>query len=189
MREAVLTASPGSDARELDDLERAFQAFLAEGTGSVLRVARRLMGDEEAARDLSQDALLKAHQRLATFRGEASLKTWVIRITVNEGLKRLRRRRLKDRVTGWLRAGQAPPAGYGLARPASPEREAGLREQMEILVRVMDQLPARQRTVLVLRYLEGLGIEEIAEVLGVGPGTVKTHLVRAVRRVREASKA
>ena len=48
----------------------------------------------------------------------------------------------------------------------------------------MDQLPPRQRTVIVLRYLEGLSIAEVAEVMGVGPGTVKTHLVRAVRKVR-----
>ncbi len=184
-----MTASPGALTREqtLADLERAFEVFLAEESGAVLRVARRLMGDEEAARDLSQDALLKAHQRLDSFRGEASLKTWVIRIAVNEGLKRLRRRRLKDRVTGWMRSGQAT-AGYGLARAASPEQEAGLREQMETLDRVLDQLPARQRTALVLRYIEGMGIEEIAGVLGVGPGTVKTHLVRAIRRVREAWK-
>lgn len=56
---------------------------------------------------------------------------------------------------------------------------------MEVLERALVELPARQRTVLVLRYLEGMGVDEIAGVLGIGPGTVKTHLVRAVRRVRE----
>ena len=183
-----MTASPGAQAvasQVKSDREQAFAVFLSEQAGSVLRVARRLLGDEEAARDLAQDALLKAHQSLHTFRGEASLKTWVIRIAVNEGLKRLRRRRLKDRVTGWLRAGQSPDAGYGLSRPVNPEQAAGVREQMEVLERALGELPARQRTVLVLRYLEGMGVDEIAEVLGIGPGTVKTHLVRAVRRVRE----
>jgi RNA polymerase sigma-70 factor (ECF subfamily) len=194
MREATLTAGPADAADAADAVDavdgeqrRGFEAFVARETPAVLRLARRLLGDEEAARDLAQDALLRAHQRLASFRGESSLKTWVLRITVNEGLKRLRRRRLKERVSGWLRPQGAPrPPGYGLQRTSDPEHQAGLHEQAAVLARALDDLPARQRTVLVLRYLEGRSVAEIAEALGVGPGTVKTHLVRAVRRVRRA---
>lgn len=188
MREATLTASPADAADAVASEQRQdFEAFVARETPAVLRLARRLLGDEEAARDLAQDALLRAHQRLASFRGESSLKTWVMRITVNEGLKRLRRRRLKERVSGWLRPqGAQRPPGYGLQRATSPEHQAGLHEQAAVLARALDDLPARQRSVLVLRYLEGRSVAEIAEALGVGPGTVKTHLVRAVRRVRAA---
>lgn len=170
------------------DTKQDFERFLQEEAGTVLRVARRLLGDEEEARDLAQDALLKAHQNLDRFRAESSLKTWVMRITVNEGLKRIRRRRLKDKVAGWFKSGASGAAGasYGLARAMSPEKMAGLAEQIEVLARVLDRLPAQQRAVLVLRYMEGLGIREIAETLGIGPGTVKTHLVRAVRKVRSA---
>ena len=190
MHEALLTSQPMArpEAPQRVDTKLEFDKFLVEEAGTVLRVARRLLGDEEEARDLAQDALLKAHQSLARFRGESSLKTWVMRITVNEGLKRIRRRRLKDKVASWFRSGASGAAGasYGLARAMSPEKIAGLAEQVEILARVLDRLPAQQRAVLVLRYMEGLGIREIAETLGVGPGTVKTHLVRAVRRVRSA---
>jgi RNA polymerase sigma-70 factor (ECF subfamily) len=191
MQEAILTEPEpvplfASRTGSQGEHAQAFERFLATEADSVLRLARRLLGDEEAARDLAQDALLRAHRALAGFRGQSSLKTWVLRITVNEGLKRIRRRKLKDLVTGWFGAGagqQAPP-GYGLTRADNPERLAGLHQQAQALAAALDSLPARQRAVLVLRYLEGMGLDEIAATMGIGPGTVKTHLVRAVRRVR-----
>jgi len=195
MQAAIMTSTqtaniPETQAMQARGPARAFEEFLAAETGLVLRVARRLTGDPEEARDLAQDALLKAHQNLEGFRWDCSLKTWVLRITVNEGIKRLRRRRLKERVTGWFSSGSGSqaPAGYGLARAPSPEKSAGLRQQARTLERALSKLPARQRTVLVLRYLEGMGVGEIAETMGVGPGTVKTHLVRALRRVRAGWK-
>ncbi len=183
-----MTSTQAAKASETKSTQaaRAFEDFLAAETGLVLRIARRLMGDPEKAKDLAQDALLKAHQNLEGFRWDCSLKTWVLRITVNEGIKRLRRRRLKQRVTGWISSdsGSQAPAGYGLSRAPSPEKVAGLRQQVRMLDGVLSKLPARQRTVLVLRYLEGMSVAQIAETIGVGPGTVKTHLVRGLRRVR-----
>ncbi len=189
MREATLTQAAettglGSSFSGVTVDE--FKEFLRTDTSTVIGFARRLMGDDESGRDLAQDALIKAFRHLDSFRGEASLKTWVIRITVNEGLKRLRRRRLKEKVAGWFVSGQDNhrPLGYGLRRSKTPEQEAGLSEQARFLDEALQSLPDRQRTVVLLRYVEGMSVAEIAQATGVGQGTVKTHLARALRKIR-----
>jgi RNA polymerase sigma-70 factor (ECF subfamily) len=171
----------------LEDAEHTFQNFLREGVPGLLILARHLLRDEEEARDLVQDALLRAYLALETFRWECSLKSWVRRIVVNQGLKRLRRRRLRERVTSWLRTGKevAPASGsFGPAPLANPEEATRLNEQVRILEEAMQTLSPRQRTALVLRYQEDMSVEEIADAMDIGVGTVKTHLVRAVRQVR-----
>jgi RNA polymerase sigma-70 factor (ECF subfamily) len=167
-------------------VEIEFNDFLASETQTVLRLAKRLMGDEESARDLAQDALMRAFVSLNGFRAKSSLKNWIMRIVVNEGIKRIRRRKLKKKVLGWFQSGDdsLTPVGYGLKKSDNPEKLVELQQQAAILSRVLDTLPARQRAVLVLRFMEGLSLDEIAMVLGVGRGTVKTHLIRAVRKIR-----
>jgi len=163
---------------------QAFEALLSSHAGAILGTVRRLLGDAEEARDVTQDALVKAHVRLGSFRGESSLRTWVTRIAVNEALRRLRRRGLGRRVLALV--GRQPTAapGYGLGEAPSPEVALSAREDAARLARALERLPAMQRAALVLRHLEGRSIEEAAELMGVGPGTVKTHLVRALRRLR-----
>jgi RNA polymerase sigma-70 factor (ECF subfamily) len=156
--------------------EGTFEALVRSEAETVLRLARRLLGEPDEAQDLAQDALLKAWRALPTFRGEASLRTWLLRIVLHEGLKRIRHRRVVDRVLGWLRA--------PVPRGADPESLAGQGEQVRILARALEALPARQRAVVTLHHLEGLTLPEIAQLLEVEPGTVKTHLVRGLARVR-----
>jgi RNA polymerase sigma-70 factor, ECF subfamily len=172
---------PGSEA--------AFGQLVAEEGRALLRLARRLLGDEEEAKDLVQDALLRAHQALGGFRGESSLKSWVVRIVINQGLKKLRRRKLARSVTELFRPSESAtpsgPATWG-SHWDNPEKAASLREQARGLQVAMENLSPRQRTVFVLRYLEQMNVGEIAEVTGIGPGTVKTHLVRALRLIRSS---
>jgi RNA polymerase sigma-70 factor (ECF subfamily) len=172
------------DLAEPEARARAFTELLEGQTGAVLGLARRLLGDGDEARDLAQDALLRAHRALPGFRGDSSLKTWVLRIVVHEGLKRLRRRRLKDRVHAWLGGQPGAAPGYGLSAVPGPEELTRAAEERARLARALGVLPARQRAAVVLRYLEGLGVPEVAEVMGLGQGSVKTHLVRALRRLR-----
>ncbi|MBN2494016.1 MAG: RNA polymerase sigma factor [Deltaproteobacteria bacterium] len=160
-----------------------FERFAAAEAGSLLWLAKRLVGEADA-QDLAQDALLKAYRGLDRFRWEASLKSWVRRILVNEGLKRLRRRQLSERVKGAFRSGGPRPEGMGLSEWAGPDELAGQAEQARTLDRAMQRLSPRQRAVVVLRHVEGLPVAEVAETLGLGPGTVKTHLVRALRQLR-----
>ncbi|HUU00910.1 MAG TPA: RNA polymerase sigma factor [Myxococcota bacterium] len=159
----------------------ALARLAADEDGRLLRLARRLLGNEEDARDLIQDALLKAHLAIDDFRGEGSLAGWVRRIIINQGLKKLRRRSLSRRVAGLLRLGRDRQPGS-----ASPELKASLREQARLLRSTMDKLSARQRTIFALRYLEQMKIAEISAATGIGSGTVKTHLVRALQRIRAA---
>ncbi len=165
----------------------AFNRMLQQETPGLLRLARRLLFDPEEARDLVQDALLKAYLSLESFRWECSLKTWVTRILINLGLKRLRRRKLSAKVAAWFKpAGRFQEALFcwGPHPAATPEEEASLKEQAGQLQEALEKLSPRQRAVLLLRYMEGMSVQEIADAMQIGPGTVKTHLVRAVRQVR-----
>jgi len=177
---------------QTDDSQAAFESLLASDGGTFFRLARRLVGDDEAARDLVQDGLLRAHLSLKNFRWECSLKNWVIKIIVNQGLKKLRRRKLKKKVAGWFQLDKesAPsgPAAWGTNLAVNPEKAAALKEQAQALHLALEKLSARQRTVVVLRYLQQMSIAEISEVTGIGPGTVKTHLVRALRQIRAAGQ-
>lgn len=182
----MLKQQPADQVTPAEELDR----LAADRDDKLLRLARRLLGDEEEARDLLQDALLKAHLAIGDYRGEGSLAGWVRRIVINQGLKKLRRRSLSRRVYGMLRLGRDRLSGFSatLGGPNSPEREASLREQALLLRAAMDKLSARQRTIFALRYLEQMNIEEISSATGIGPGTVKTHLVRALRRIRAATR-
>ena len=168
----------------------AFNRLLQQETQSLLRLARQLLYDPEEARDLVQDALLKAYLSLDGFRWECSLKTWVTRILINLGLKRIRRRKLSAKVASWFKStGQTRnvPGTWGPRPAATPEQEASRKEQAGQLQKAREKLSPRQRTELLLRYMEGMSVQEIADTMQIGPGTVKTHLVRAIRQVRSAN--
>jgi RNA polymerase sigma-70 factor, ECF subfamily len=192
MNADAITCESFSDQQVLirQTLTEALAHLAADQDGCLLRLSRRLMGNEEDARDLLQDALLKAHLAIDDFRGEGSLAGWVKRIIINQGLKKLRHRSLVRRVSGMLslvKERHYVPTTTFTGR-ASPEREASLREQALLLRSAMDKLSARQRTIFTLRYLEQMNIAEISDATGIGQGTVKTHLVRALRRIRAASQ-
>ena len=183
---AVLADKPIEAQRPTE----AFNRLVQQETEHLLRLARRLLYDPEEARDLVQDALLRAYLSLDSFRWECSLKTWVIRILVNQGLKKLRRRKLKAKVASWFKSGgpsQEAPGAWGPRPAATPEQEASLKEQAGLLQQALEKLSPKQRAVLLLRYMEGMSVQEIADTMQIGPGTVKTHLVRAVRQIRSAN--
>lgn len=173
---------------EFRERKRALEALIIDESASLFRMARRLMGDDEEARDLLQDTFLKAHVSIEGFRAESSLKTWVVSILINQGLKKLRRRKLSRRVARLF--GKGPeivpggPAEWG-AHIDNPEQIASLRERAASLQAAMNVLSPRQHTVFVLRYLEQRSIDEIARLMNIASGTVKTHLVRALGRIRD----
>jgi RNA polymerase sigma-70 factor (ECF subfamily) len=186
---AAQSAVLADDSIEATGPTEAFNRLLQEETPHLLRLARRLLYDPEEARDLVQDTLLRAYLSLDSFRWECSLKTWVTRILVNQGLKKLRRRKLSKRVASWLKPdgpNQEFLGSWGPRPAATPEQEASLKEQAGFLQQALDKLSPRQRAVLLLRYMEGMSVQEIADTMQIGPGTVKTHLVRAVRQIRSA---
>jgi RNA polymerase sigma-70 factor (ECF subfamily) len=142
----------------------------------VYRLAFRLAGDDDLARDFTQDAFIRAFDKLGEFRGEASLATWLHSITVSVSLNGLRKvKRLHSREVEMDEELAGQPRSWG----AEPDLKVRLR-------RAIDALPEGYRTVFVMHDVEGYTHEEIARALGVQPGTSKAQLFRARAKLREA---
>jgi RNA polymerase sigma-70 factor (ECF subfamily) len=190
--EAIPATAPGGpDAALVERLRRgdgvAFDELLRTHSGRLLAVARRLLSNEEDARDAVQDAFLSAFRSLDRFDGQAALGTWLHRIVVNAALTKLRSRRrrpeksIEDLLPTFLDDGHQ-------ARPARdwPEPSAALQRQetRESVRRHIAELPEDYRVVLLLRDIEELDTDETARLLGLTTGAVKTRLHRARQALR-----
>jgi len=155
----------------------AQRALYDQHVDRVYRLAYRLAGDEELARDFTQETFVRAFDRLASFRGDSSLGTWLHAIGVSVSLNGLRK------VKRW-RAREAPldealTVGSTPVRAAEPDLKERLRQ-------AVDALPDGYRTVFVMHDVEGYTHEEIAATLGIQPGTSKAQLFRARAKLRTA---
>jgi RNA polymerase sigma-70 factor, ECF subfamily len=155
----------------------------------LYRVARAVLKDEAEAEDVVQEAYLRAFAALSSYRQEASLATWLTRITINEALGRNRKQRATvglDQLEG-PRPGGARIIPFPSMNPETdPESSAAQGEIRRLLERAVDELPAPFRVVFVMRDVEELPTEETAAVLGLRPETVRTRLHRARRLLRQA---
>lgn len=190
-----------SPLRELELVE-AFRAGDPEAVGTLLRsyqrrmfaVCYRMVRNDEDARDLTQESMMKVLEGLATFDARARLSTWVIRVTMNCCLSHLRKRKLRRHLS--LDAppdtvATSPPGEHGglnvadtreLGATASVERD----EASRLVIRALDSLDPDMRAVLVLRDMQDLDYQQIAEVIDAPVGTVKSRLFRARAALREA---
>jgi RNA polymerase sigma-70 factor, ECF subfamily len=152
----------------------------------VFRFALASLRDRDAAETVAQDCFLKAHAAYGSFRGECSMQTWLMGITINLIRDQLRNRRLQfwrrtrslalstdDYVLRNARAGER-----------SPEVMAVLKQQVASVWAAAECLPDRQRCVFLLRFVEDMDILEIGAATGMKEGTVKQHLFRALQAVR-----
>jgi RNA polymerase sigma-70 factor (ECF subfamily) len=160
---------------------RAFEELYREHAEMVYNLALRLSGDPDRAADLSQEVFLRVHRHLAKFRGHSSLRTWIYRITVNHCRSRLRRRQLATRSL----AAEGERAAWLPDPRRGPEERAVAEDQGRLVTAALRELPVPFREAVVLRDLEGLAYEEIAEVLGVRIGTVRSRIARGRRQLRE----
>ena len=167
---------------------QAFREIMTRHNRRLYRVARGVLGDDADAEDVVQDAYLNAFKSLDSFRGDASLATWLTRIALNEALGRKRRRRPTvdianlDALTEEARVMIFP----GVQATPNPESEASRAETRRLLEQAVDHLPEPFRIVFVLREIEQMSVEETASPLELRPETVKTRLHRARRLLREA---
>jgi len=161
----------------------------------VYNLAVRLTGDREEARDLSQDAMIRILKGVGSFRGDASMKTWIIRVVINCHRNRMRWwRRRRPAATLSLDAPVDPSgrdAGTTLGATVAdtspgPDRRADAVRAGQRLQRALMELPRDQRAAIVLREIEGLSYQEIALALGVREGTVKSRIARAREALRAA---
>ena len=153
-------------------------ASLERHRGALERLARRLVWDPEEARDVVQAAYLDALVARASLEEPLAAEAWLRRIVINRALSHLRRRRLWRVVAAVLRVAEEPLA-------PGVEEDAERRAHQAALARALERRPARQAVAFTLRYLEGQSLDEVAEALGVSRGTVRVHLQRAVRALRE----
>ncbi len=166
----------------------AFETLVRTHGGRLLAVARRLLRDEEEARDALQEGFINAFKGLARFEGGSRLGTWLHSIVVNAALMRLRRRRRKpeqaldDLLPTFLDDGHQarPPAPWRTDAHALVEQ----RETREFVHAAIDRLPESYRTVLILRDVEELDTESAARALGITPNLVKVRLHRARQALR-----
>jgi len=155
---------------------RAERALYDAHVDRVFRLVYRMAGDLDRAQDYTQETFIKAFDRLAEFRGEAKLSTWLGSIAVSITLNGLRKvRRAKEREVSL-------DDGPRLGRPTR-NAEPDLKERLS---QAIDDLPEGYRAVFVMHDVEGYTHEEIATSLGVHPGTSKAQLFRARARLREA---
>lgn len=166
---------------------RAFRAIMTRYNQRLYRIGRSIVRNDAEAEDVLQEAWLSAFANLKGFRGDSALITWLSRIVMNEALGRLRKRRravavqLSDEQRSVAQV--IPfPLNAGLD---NPERNMAQREILKFVEQATDSLPEAFRTVFVARAIEGLSVEETAELLGIRPETVKTRLHRARKLLRE----
>ena len=169
-------------ARDAD----AFRAIMRINNQKLYRIARSIIRNDSEAEDIVQETYVTAFAHLSSFRGEASLATWLSRIAINEALGRLRKRRRAASVISGESASNAHVIPFPLrASGDDPERTMAQRQILRLVEQATDTLPDVYRTVFVARVIEGLSMEETADLLRLKPQTVKTRLHRARALVRK----
>ena len=169
--------------------EGALRHLITASNQRLFRAAWSILRDRGDAEEAVQTAYLKALAAIDRFDGRAALSTWLTRIVINEALGRLRaakRRSARLGGDGVLVMDEYREKLMGGSQPVAPDA-AVAREQLRLLIeRAVADLPAGFRSVFVLREVEGLSVEDTADVLGLAAATVKTRLHRARRKLQDA---
>jgi RNA polymerase sigma-70 factor (ECF subfamily) len=192
----LTVASSGADARS-----RLLAELAAGPARRGFGVAFDLLGNRAEAEEAVQEALARACENIGDLRDPAAAPAWFLRIVTSMCLRTLRRRRLRRALFGWLdrsptdsaqpsensegdQGGVAPLMHATDALPG-PHGALASRERLTALIDSLEDLPAKQRAALVLRYGHDLSVPEVAQMLGVEQATAKTHLVRGLARLRD----
>jgi RNA polymerase sigma-70 factor (ECF subfamily) len=191
MRQAHATQPASADAglvqRARDRDEAAIRAIMQANNRRLYRLARGILRNDAEAEDVVQETWVRAFTHLDSFRGDSSFATWLSRIAMNEALGRLRRVRPSVEWTslppGTLEAQIIPFPNS--ANYEDPEKSMAQREIRHVVEHAIDELPEAFRIVFITRVIEGMNVEETAELLDLKPETVKTRLHRARNMLKE----
>ena len=153
----------------------AFGTLVGHHRDRLWAVALRTLGDREEAADALQDALLSAYRAAAGYRGDAKVTTWLHRVVVNACLDRVRRRRARPTVP--------MPEQGGSAEPVDGSDALGARETALEIEAALAELPHEQRCAILLVDVHGMPVDDVAVVLGVPAGTVKSRCSRGRARL------
>lgn len=162
----------------------AFDEIVHRYQGRVYAVAYRVTGNREDALDVSQESLLKAYRRIDTWKPTGGFLPWLLRLTTNQGIDHLRRR--KRHVHERLDEAFVPTSEGAAVEPMvmATEEAVRAREIEERVTAALPKLSPKQRTVFMLRHFEGFQLADIAQELGCTVGSVKVHLFRALQKLR-----
>lgn len=177
-----MTISPAEEheliARAKQGDMRAFEALYQLHKTPIFHTALAISGDRHLAEEILQEVFIRAHKNLHKMHDDASLAPWLYRVTVNLTYdltaRRKRRQTLRQKLTDWL------PVVL-----KSPEIELETQELQDMVLQAINQLEIKQRTTLVLFYLQGFSMGEIAEITDVPVGTVKSRLHYARQNLRK----
>lgn len=181
-------ASPAQRERAMVERHRAgdvaaFEEYYAEYAELVFNLALRTCGDRELACDLSQEIFLKIFRSLGKFKCRSSLKTWTYRVCLNHCRTRLSRRHRREKLAVSLTTEEGAEVELRDTR-RGPEDQTLARDASERLARALPHLEPQFREALLLRDLEGLSYQEIAEVLSIPIGTVRSRIARGREQLR-----
>jgi len=173
--------------------EDAFHLLMRRHNQTLYRAARSILKDDAEAEDAVQESYLLAYRAIASFRGDAKLSTWLVRIVVNESIARSRKRSRAAQVIRLDGDSEheevlhgVPEEGMGDDASGQPEANARRAETRRLLEKKIDELPDSFRAVFMLRAVEEMSTEEAAVVLGIPDATVRTRFFRARGLLREA---
>ncbi|MFG3706830.1 RNA polymerase sigma factor SigM [Micromonospora sp. NPDC047670] len=184
----VASSAPPEGAPDLELLHAhvagdrdAFTELFRRHRDRLWAVALRTLGDREEAADALQDALLSAHRAAGRFRGDSAVTTWLHRIVVNACLDRIRRRQAHPTVPlpDGVRDGDSNSATGGV-EPAAPVQD---HDTALVVRQALAALPTEQRAALILVDVQGYPVAEVARILGVAEGTVKSRCARGRARL------
>jgi RNA polymerase sigma-70 factor (ECF subfamily) len=185
MKQKRIQAKRDGEAVRLSLAAQRFSTVVETHRPRIFRFLLASLRDADLAETLTQECFLKAYRNWLSFRDESSVMTWLMRIAINLQKNHWRNRRMQfwrqtrtnavdmDEASEWLPRGERSPEEHLLAR-----------EQVGKVWRAVDCLSERQRTVFLLRFVEELELREIAQAAGLEVGAVKTHLSRALLKVR-----
>ncbi len=160
---------------------RAFEELVRRYRNDVFALAYHFLRNREEAWDTSQEVFIKAHRSLKRFRGDASFKTWLMRITSNQCKDYLKKRRLST-----VSYNDAIEAEHATSPVLGPSHAAEAQELGDAITKALDGLSFKHRTAFVLREFEGLSYEDMAQVMGCNVGTVMSRLHHARKKLQNS---
>jgi len=166
--------------------KRAFELLIQKYQRRIFHLIYRITQDSDAVEPLAQEVFLKAYRSISSFQGNSQFYTWLYRIAVNTCLSYVKRGSLEDSHESpqeILPENQHPDAR--IFQPEDPEQECIRREFYQHLMGCLDQLPEELHTTIVMREFMGLNYEEIADVLDIPLGTVRSRIFRARAHLKE----
>jgi len=174
---------------QMQDDERAFAQLVRRWEGPLQRVCMRMLGDEHRGQDLAQETFVRVFAKRQEFEADGKFSTWIWRIALNLCYDELRRRtrRSESSLDGPWGATVALLEAFAEPEPP-PDQALATRERGDLVRQALLRLPEIYRTVLVMRHYEDLKFREIAAVLGLPEGTVKSRMAEALTQMRRLLK-